>query len=212
MRLVVVVLVCLALIVSGVYTIFKITEPKNNSTQSGPITVSNEDAVSVFNPLSTESSSYVAFVSGRTKDGKFYTATIEHDSNGNTHYQGTLGSDTFEIYQIDNKNIVCNKDTCIESPGGDGSPIDEEQFEYNEQDYVEFKETAKYLGRDSCASGTCDTWEIEEDNNIGELFINAEGRVNRAEWEGSDGTFNIDYEYQDVQIEVPENSQPVSSN
>lgn len=202
--------IIVALLVSGgavgAYFIFK-SDSNELSESSESSEASNEESSAIFNPLPTVGVAFVATVNGTTSDGDIYTAVIRHDAKGNTHYEGSYGDSEIDMYQINGKNIICSNGTCIVTPTVESTPITSDQYEYNEEDYNELKNIAEYAGRENCKSGTCDVWQINEANSTGKLFIDSGGRVDRAEWTSPDGSFSIDYEYQDVQIKEPDNVQ-----
>ncbi len=204
-KIIIVVLSLIIIFVVGLVALL-ILGGEDSETDNNLESISNEEAVAVFNPQSNESASFIATLEGVTTDGDGYNATIEHNSKGDTHYKGEFGGEVFELYSLNGRTIICSNDTCIESPGAT-SPINSQQYEYNEEDFVNFKENAKYTGREKCTSGTCDVWEISDNEANGKLLINAEGRVDRAEWNSPDGSFSIDYVYQEVNIVEPESIQ-----
>lgn len=201
--------ILVALLISGgavgAYFIFKSDseELAETSETSEDTRDSNNDSATSFSPLPTTGTSFVATMNGNTSDGASYTATIRHAENGNTHYEGTFGEDTFNMYFFDNRNIICSEGTCIATPTLDAIPVSTDQYEYDEDDFDRFQDIAEHAGQESCNSGTCDVWRITDGEASGKILVASGGRVDSAEWQSPDGNFTIVYEYTDVQIELP---------
>lgn len=160
----------------------------------------------VFNVAATSGSAFVATMNGTTTDGTTYTATIQYDGNQNSYYVGTFQDEQFELYALEQRFITCSQGQCIESPvASSGIPISSDQYEYSEEDVNAYREGALFLGNQNCPAGTCKVWGIEREGYSGKLFVDSSGRISRAEWNGAEGSFSIDYEYRDVIITPPEN-------
>ena len=206
----IVVLVLVALLAIG---FLLINDDNNGGEQSERQTSSEEQAeqeTPVFNVSSTESTSFVASMEGETIDGESYEGQIEHDGRGNFYYGGSSGEQTFEFYSIDDRSIFCSDGACFEGPSTTATlPFSQDQIDITDDEIADYRDNASFAGTQACNSGSCDAWEITSDEYTGTLLIDSSGRVDRASWEGPEGNFTINYSYEPVEINLPENIQNV---
>ena len=141
-------------------------------------------------------------------DGSLSPTIQEQDSKGNVKMTTEiLDQGKSELYYVDKKfyrcvNGACNEDTTLNEAAADTDMV--KQF----QDQVQqVKDAAKYLGEESCSSGTCDTWEVENQK----FFMDKDHRVVRIVAQTTNPYTNeptemtTEVEYKDVpEIKVPQ--------
>ncbi|MDZ7786253.1 MAG: hypothetical protein U5L95_03990 [Candidatus Saccharibacteria bacterium] len=188
---------------------------RNNGEESGSQTTAQEDEQSAesgdaptFDPAATSGQDFVATMNGTTTEGEEFNGEIEYDSNGSTHFTGTTAGEQVEFYTTANRYVLCTAGNCFEY-GDQSSLPSTPDYNYNEEDFSDFRDTANYQGRQSCPAGTCNVWEITEDGTTTTVFITDDQTVSQAKTSGTGGEFTITYEYRDVNISLPQNVQSV---
>lgn len=186
-------------------------EDTSNQTTDQTATINQaEQGSPEFNITSTESVSFIAKMEGKTSEDESYEGQIEYDGEGNFFYSGSSGEEVFEFYSYEGRSIFCSNDSCFEGPSTTATlPFSQDQIDIDEDDVDDYRENASYIGSQACNSGTCDGWEIATGEYKGTLLINDSGRVDRANWQGPEGSFTINYSYEPVDFTLPENIQSI---
>lgn len=186
---------------------FVLTRSSDNSapadTATSTETSSEASKKAVFAPKSTDGVAYVAKLSG-TAQGSAIAATIEHDGKGNSHYLGTA-PEPAEMFLLGTEYIMCDDAQCMSISTAASQPVGSKEASYSNEAIASWKNTAVHKGKQACPAGTCDAWQVTQDDHTGTLFIASDGRVSRSTWKSSELDMNIDLEYKDVTITRPEN-------
>lgn len=200
-------IVALLILVGGAGAFFVLNN--NDDSSNTESTASSNEQLPFFNPAATAGESFVATMTGTTED-KSYTATIEYDGSGNAHYTGQFEDETFELYMLGERNIICNGGQCIETPNTTGaSPVDRDLFDISDEDLTEYRNNALYQGTQDCPAGKCEVWQISVEDYTGLLFVSEDGQISKATGEAAGGSFEIIYSYEQVTVSAPENIQTI---
>jgi len=160
-----------------------------------------------FEAMPTKDQSFEAEITG-TADGVEYTGAILSDGQGNIKYTAVSNGQASETYLTSEGTIVCSAGSCFMASSSESSvPVDQDQYQYDEEDYSNFKDNADYIGREDCLAGTCDVWEITQTEGTTRVFIGDDKRVSKVTTEVESGLFEITYDYKEVSINIPQNVQ-----
>ena len=100
----------------------------------------------------------------------------EEDSKGNFKVTAEVpGQGKSETYYVDGRCYNCSNGTCAEDSTMSKAAADTDVLKEYQQRLDQAKDTAQYLGEESCSSGTCDTWEVENQK----FFMDKDHRVVR---------------------------------
>ena len=109
-------------------------------------------------------------------DSSVPPSTYEQDSKGNFKVTAeTPGQGKSETYYVDGKFYNCSNGTCAEDSTMSKAAANTDVLKEYQQRLDQAKDTAQYLGEESCSSGTCDTWEVENQK----FFMDKDHRVVR---------------------------------
>ena len=109
-------------------------------------------------------------------DSSVPPSTYEQDSKGNFKVTAeTPGQGKSETYYVDGKFYNCSNGTCAEDSTMSKAAANTDVLKEYQQRLDQAKGTAQYLGEESCSSGTCDTWEVENQK----FFMDKDHRVVR---------------------------------
>lgn len=182
----------------------KKTETSNNSSQ----TSRNADTNS-FSPLSTAGVAFEATISSQGSDNSTTTATIKSDGKGNTQYSSGASGQTTEVTITTDAYYSCTAGQCIKYPTGQtgGSGFDPSAYTYTDTQLTGYRSGATHKGKQSCASGTCDTWSVTANGSTSTLYIDSgTKRITQVETVVDGKTSKIVYDYKSVSITVPTNA------
>lgn len=167
-----------------------------------------------FNPQGMEGVSFVATINGTTEDGEI-NATMEHDGQGSTRLEMTQAGRDFELTLTPDAVYSCESETCIRFDTDQASGaafLDPSEYTYDDEEFDDFRDDANYLGQESCPAGTCDVWEIEDDETIARMYLDTStSRISQVTSDGPDSEITVVYDYRDVTITPPENVQELPS-
>lgn len=155
--------------------------------------------------------SYVATISGSTPEG-LISSTLEFDGEGSYSFSSEQAGQSVKFIVTPEATFSCEGEQCFEFPRGQEDDLfafNIDDFTYDEGSLTEFVDIARYVGQEACPAGTCDVWEIIEDQETNRLYIDTDtNRISQATGSGDDGEFSIVYEYRSITITPPENVQP----
>ncbi len=199
--------VALLVIVGGAVAYWQLSED-DSDPGTGQQTSSPDIAPAEFTVEATSTASYRAdIIVTRTSDETTFDGELLHDEQGNTQMTGTAGDDTLTTYFIDGDYITCQDDTCFALPNNDDTVVDKDQYEYGEDQLADYRESATYLGKRDCPSGTCDAWQVERDDVDATFYVTSNGRISQVTGTSDDAEYEVTYSYQDVTITRPANVQ-----
>lgn len=197
-------------VIAAAGAVYIFTRDNGNETDNGSPAGTNQNAgTATFNPIATDDLSFEAELSGIV-EGEQYTATILHDGEGTTKYTSAVDGNTVEFYVTGDTFISCQDDMCMRFPAADQDDMfDQDRYSYNEDDFTRFRESASYQGKQSCPAGTCDVWEVEDEDAeyTTQVYLTGDRRVSKLTTSGGDDSFEIVYTYKDVSITLPQNVQ-----
>ncbi|MDZ7744807.1 MAG: hypothetical protein U5K77_03585 [Candidatus Saccharibacteria bacterium] len=216
----------LIIVVGGVFAYMYFTgdDVTNQQNQEEQATTDNNDRQTPepgFNPVDTEEVAYIATISGSDEDGEI-SGTIESDGQGSIVYKFTDNGTSSEMYVTPDGTYACQDGSdCVkfsnnnEDSANSASPFNPDRFNFNEEDYNDFRDIATYEGSSPCSSGTCDVWSyVDEDTNTDTTTYidNSSNRIVRIESDEANSSFVIEYDYDvSVTITPPENAQDLSN-
>lgn len=207
------IIVAVVLLAGGAIAFWQLQDDSPELTQEiGDNGITQEEAAQLA--LVAENmagASYVATISGTTPEGPI-ESVLEFDGEGSYSFTAEQAGQTFRFIGTPEATFSCEGDQCFELPTGQeqqqiGFNIDD--FTYDEGSLTDFVDIARYVGQEACPAGTCDVWEIIEDQETNRLYIDTDtNRISQATGFGDDGEFSIVYDYRAVTITPPENVQP----
>lgn len=185
----------------------------NSSSESSEQADKKSDDTPEFSPLATVDDAFKAEMTVTSTDGTgTFTGNIEKDKTGNTKFIGEQDGETVEFYlTADGGYIVCEAGECFKLTGGN-SPIATSDFTATDEDIAKYKETAVFKGEVDCVSGTCDSWEYQDEvGDLVTIYIDQDtSKVMEVRGTDEDGgSVVIVYEYTDVTVTLPENVQEI---
>ncbi len=153
---------------------------------------------------------YVATISGQSPEGPI-DAVMEHDGNDRFRFSTQQDGISGEFIITPTATYTCQDGQCMEFAQGQQSlDIDPRDFSYDEGDLEEFSTNAVRVGTEPCPTGTCNVWEITDEDEVSRIYVDTDSsRIAQVTGSGADGEFTITYEYRDVTIDIPENVQPM---
>lgn len=205
-------IIILAVIVVGGVSAYFLTrsDDARNSTSSNGQSVDQQDAANngaqSFDPAATANVSFTAVLTG-TSNGQTYTANLEHDGKGSSKYSGSNGNAPFEMYLINKEYITCTGGTCIKLNGSAASPVNEDTYNFSQEDISNFRNSSTYLGKADCPAGTCDHWQSVKENETVDFYVASDNKISKASGKIGDTNFEIVFTYKDVVITAPANVQ-----
>lgn len=169
-----------------------------------------EGAVPTFNPKATQNESFVATIEGKSKDSTVITGSIESDGKGNIHFKGLQTGESAEYYlAADQAFIFCQGEKCYRYAENE-SGLNVGDYEVTDEDIAKYKETAKYIGEESCPEGTCDVWQYDDNGADTKIYINKQSKQVSQVIGVKDGeTFKVVYEFKDVTVTIPTNVEEI---
>lgn len=153
---------------------------------------------------------YVATISGQSPEGPI-EAIMEHDGNNRFRFSTQQDGISGEFIITPSATYTCQDGQCMEFAQDQQSlDLNPADFSYDESDLEEFSSNAVRIGRESCPTGTCNVWEITDEDEIARIYVDVNSnRIAQVTGSGEDGEFTITYDYRDVTIDIPENVQPM---
>lgn len=172
---------------------------------------SNDDANPSFSALGLDDQPFEAVISG-SQDGENYQITMQSDGQGRMRMFGQGNEDdAFETVYTPEAYYSCSGGQCVKFPvtqdeDGAFTPSD---YVYDDDELGDLGENAKYLGKQDCPAGQCDTWEVTEDGTTSKLFIGSNGRISQVTTSSSEGEAKIVYTFKPITINIPANAQEI---
>ena len=155
--------------------------------------------------------SYVATISGEAADN-IIDATMEFDGQGNVRFTAQEDGRTLQFILTPEFLYSCDGDTCYEFPadGQESQLLNPGDFTYTETDAVQYQSLGRNIGQESCPAGTCNVWEIEENDETNRIYIDVDSNlISQISGSSPDGGYTITMEYRDVSISAPDNAEPL---
>lgn len=183
-------------------------QTNNESAQSQSATEqsASQDQVSVFDAVPNGETSFVATMTGSAE--REFTAKLRYDGQGNSAYTVDYGTGDGEMtmYRFGNEHISCYGNGCFRLPDtdGDGNASDV-KYDWNSDEVANFARSARYVGTADCGGETCNKWDVSNDEFSGSFYINSDRRIKRVEGRQGGVSWQMDYRYEPVTIERPEN-------
>lgn len=154
------------------------------------------------------SDSFVATINGTT-DGEEFNAQLEVDSAGNGHFTSSQGDTVVDFYFTEDRYINCQDTECYELPNGNNT-VDITQYTYTDQQFAAFKDKATYKGVQDCPVGTCDVWNVVENDLSTDIYISkSDQRISQIIGTKNNDSTNIVYDFKNVTINIPTNVQTI---
>ncbi len=212
-RMIVGIIVAVVLIGGGVaYVATKDNEDSDKNNTNTSQTGSNSgSSTNTFNPASTEGLEFKATLTTTSTSGTT-EATIEHDDKGNTQYTATTNGQQVKIIYTSDAYYMCTGDSCIKYPSSQSSNsgFNPSDYTYDQSKLSGYKNGAAYKGQKSCASGTCDVWSVSAGGFTSTIYVDsATKRITQVDSSIGGNSTKIVYDYSDVTITVPANTQTI---
>lgn len=205
------IIVVVVLAVAGVG--YYVWQNQNNDSSSSTntteqITLTATNGGPDFNPASTEDLAFEATISG-TQEGQPYNATLKFDGDGNSEIITSSDGQEYKLITTPDAFYSCSNGTCYKMSNSAGSQtFDTSDYEYTEEDITAFRSTSTYVGERTCASGTCNVWQLsDETGNTTLLYVDTgTNRITQIDLTSNGETVTISYDYKNVTIEIPANA------
>ncbi len=207
-RVAIAAIVALLLVGAGVAAYFYI-----QSSNTTPSTTSNtSDETPTFRPEQTAGMSFVATYTAKSKDSEITTGIIEVNSAGDSKYTGKAAGKEFTSYSVANVYVSCVDGTCIKlASNNNQESIANSEYRYSDEDFAKFSSNAEYKGKKDCPAGSCQAWEVVNEDTTTMLYIDNQNRLSQLKGERNNGSsYSITYEYKDVTVTLPKNIKTIS--
>lgn len=166
-------------------------EDKDNSSKSLP-----------DNPLPKSFVSTITYSNDNdpTQSGQL---TFTYVSSTEYAITGTASGEESRIIVSGEYAYIYNQGTWLRSTS-DGSVLEVEEFNVTDENYTQFKDSARYIGEEQCSLGTCQVWEGSIDGDSAQISFYKDQivEVTASTSEGEKIVITYDYEANPV-IEVP---------
>ncbi len=150
---------------------------------------------------------YIARFSAQTAT-RTINGEMEQDASGATRL--TMSNDEGKVittYTINGETIVCADGSCL-SVGPTPAALPEGQYSFDPAAAERFRQNSTYKGAQDCPAGTCETWQVDMGNgDSGVFFMDSKGQLSKMTSKSSSGTYELVFQYKDVDIARPENTQ-----
>ncbi|MCA9332960.1 hypothetical protein KDA00_03735, partial [Candidatus Saccharibacteria bacterium] len=167
-----------------------------------------------FRPIPTSGLSFKATITTTSGDDT-YTGIMQYDhESGNVSYASeTEGQKTLTIYTSDAYYLCSTETECIKYANNQigANSFNPDNYQYTDEDFTDFKNSAHYEGKKECPAGTCDVWKVTKDNIDTMIYLDVETmRISQVEGSTPTGSSKIVYEFMDVRVEPPANAQEIN--
>lgn len=198
----------LFVIAGGLWLWQSTQQASDESAQSQSATEQSaaQNQSSVFDALPTGDTSFVATMSGQAE--REFAAELRYDGKGNSAYTVDYGGGDGEMtmYRFGSEHISCYANGCFRLPDTDGDGnASEVKYDWNTDEVADFARSARYDGRADCGGDTCDKWNVSTDEFSGSFYLNDARQIKRVEGAQSGVSWRMDYRYEPVTIERPQN-------
>lgn len=209
--IVLIVVAALAVGGAGYYVYKKQQDKKNTQSVTGGQDLQASNGGPDFNPQFGENDPFIATITG-TVNGEESTIKLASDGKGTTEFTMTSeGQEIRYIYTADSY-YMCTGGQCtvMKLDGASQATLNSDDYTYSQEEIANFKSTSTYLGQQSCPSGTCNVWQVNDgvEGSTNKLFVDTgSNRITQIEMTTNEGTSTIAFEYKDVTINIPANAQ-----
>ncbi|MFZ1458811.1 MAG: hypothetical protein WAT17_02940 [Candidatus Saccharimonadales bacterium] len=181
---------------------------QSNSSPTTQIPQRNSEPLFELTPNTDQD--YIARFSAQTAT-RTINGEMEHDASGATRL--TMSNDSGKVmttYTINGETIVCSDGSCI-SVGPTPSALPESQYSFDPAAAEQFRQNSTYKGAQDCPAGTCETWQVDMGNgDSGVFFMDSKGQLSKMTSKTSSGTYELVFQYKDVDIARPDNTQSLA--
>ncbi len=187
---------------------------QTTQTANSETTAEQSSETPSFDPKATKDRAFVATLEGTSSNNVVLTGTIESDGKGTVHFSGTQAGDSVEYYlDASQAFIFCQEGKCYRY-GANQSGLNIGDYEVSDEDIAKYKESATYVGTESCTTGTCEVWQYkDEEQTDTKIYINKNTKLVSEVVGTKDGdTFKVVYEFKDVTVTLPTDVQEITGS
>lgn len=188
-----------------------VMQQRNDSSSTPTTQVPRGSTGPIFNLSPNTKQDYIARFSAQTAT-RTINGEMEHDESGATRL--TMSNDDGKVattYTIDGETILCSDGRCLSVGPSSTSALPESQYSFDAAAAERFRQSSTYKGRQDCPAGSCEAWEVDMGNGDSGVFLmDKDGLLSRMTSKTSSGTFEINFQYKDVEISRPENTQTLT--
>ena len=181
---------------------------QSNSSPTTQIPQRNSEPLFELTPNTDQD--YIARFSAQTAT-RTINGEMEHDASGATRL--TMSNDSGKVmttYTINGETIVCSDGSCF-SVGPTPAALPEGQYSFDPAAAERFRQNSTYKGVQDCPAGTCETWQVDMGNgDSGVFFMDSKGQLSKMTSKTSSGTYELVFQYKDVDIARPDNTQSLA--
>lgn len=147
-------------------------------------------------------------------DSQDLEGMIQHDGRGTVRFEAKQASELIEVYITPTETILCSDGRCFSEDFAEEDIIDVSSFIYRAEDLIGLGEGLQRGREVECGDRTCQEWKSPSVVPTAISTILLEKTTNRIisiEGTEDDGYIRITFDYKDVQIVLPLNATPATT-
>lgn len=214
MKKIIPVIAGVVVVISGAAII--LTGNNNKTSDSTKSAGSNSNQSTVFDAQPTAGASFSATMTTADSKGvKTMDGLMEFDAKtGLSKFTGKIADQTMTMIYSKDAYYMCQAETeCFKysTAQSSSSGFNPNNFQYDSTKLTGYKTNAKSVGTESCPSGSCSVWIVDNATNTKMYIDKKTKRVSQFMSSTAEGSTKVVYNYKDVSITIPQNVKDISN-
>lgn len=193
-----------------------ITTSKKDSSSDTNTSNTQSDQSSIFDAQPTAGASFSATMTITDSKGvQTMDGLMEFDAKSElSKFTGKIADQTMTMIYSKDAYYMCQSESeCFKysTAQSSSSGFNPNNFQYDSTKLSGYKTGAKFVGTESCPSGTCSVWTVDSATNTKMYIDKKTKRVSQFMSSTAEGSTKVVYNYKDVSITIPQNVKDISN-